>query len=60
METVRLNADVDAEAARRLRHVLLEERITFAEWLRRQIVEYVEKKGPKGKATRKKTARKKS
>jgi hypothetical protein len=37
-----------------------EVQITFAEWLRRQIDEYLEKKEPKEKATRKKTARKKS
>lgn len=55
METVRLNADVDAEAARRLRHVLLDERRTFTAWLRQQIDEYVEKKKPKGKKGRTKS-----
>ncbi len=38
---IRLNADVDEELAKRLRHALVDEGITFAEWLRRQIGSYL-------------------
>ena len=48
METVRLNADVDVETAKRLKHILVDEGSTFSEWLRRQIDEYVGKKEAKG------------
>jgi hypothetical protein len=33
----------------RLYHVLLDEGITFSEWLRRQIDAYLQEKEPKGK-----------
>lgn len=46
---VRFNADVDNEVAKRLRHVLVDEGITFAEWLRRQIAAYLEEKEPRRK-----------
>ncbi|GAB4371907.1 MAG: hypothetical protein Kow00128_20260 [Deltaproteobacteria bacterium] len=49
MKVVRLNADVEVDAARRLRHLLLDEGITFATWLRRQIDAYVAEREPKGK-----------
>jgi len=52
---VRLNADVDVETAKRLKHILVDEEITFADWLRRTIDEYVTKKGPKKKRARKKS-----
>jgi len=45
----RLNAEVDEETRRKLYHALLDEGISFAEWLRRQIDAYLEKKEPKGK-----------
>ncbi len=38
---IRLNADVDEELVKRLRHALVDEGITFAEWLRRQIDTYL-------------------
>ena len=47
---VRFNADVDAETAKRLKHILVEEEITFADWLRRQIDAYLAEKEPKKKA----------
>lgn len=37
MAKIRLNADVDAELVRPLQHLLVDEGITFAEWLRQQI-----------------------
>ena len=40
----RLNAEIDEERRRRLYHVLLDERISFAEWLRRQIDAYLSEK----------------
>ena len=40
----RLNSEIDEERRRRLYHVLLDERISFAEWLRRQIDAYLEEK----------------
>lgn len=55
---VRFNADVDLETAKRLKHILVEEEITFAEWLRRQIDEYLAKK--EAKTVRKTQNRKKS
>ena len=46
---VRLNAEVDEERRRRLYHVLLDEDLSFTEWLRRQIDAYLVEKEPKGK-----------
>lgn len=46
---VRLNAEVDAERRKRLYHVLLDNGLSFTEWLRRQIDAYLAEKEPKGK-----------
>jgi hypothetical protein len=48
-EMVRLNADVDVETYKRLKHALVEDRLAFATWLRQQIDAYVAGKEPKGK-----------
>ena len=45
----RLNADVPDELRKRLLHALVDEDISFAEWLRRQIEAYLAEKKPKGK-----------
>jgi hypothetical protein len=45
----RLNAEVDEETRRKLYHALLDEGISFAEWLRRQIDAYLAEREPKGK-----------
>jgi hypothetical protein len=45
----RLNAEVDEATRRKLYHALLDEGISFAEWLRRQIDAYLAEKEPKGK-----------
>jgi hypothetical protein len=45
----RLNADVPDELRKRLLHALVDEDISFAEWLRRQIEAYLKKRKPKGK-----------
>jgi hypothetical protein len=45
----RLNADVPDELRKRLLHALVDEDISFAEWLRRQIETYLKKRKPKGK-----------
>ena len=49
MNLVRLNAEVDEERRRRLYHVLLDDGLSFTEWLRRQIDAYLAEKEPKGK-----------
>ena len=49
MGTIRVNAMIDEEKQRQLYHLLVDERITFSEWLRRQIDAYIEAKDPKGK-----------
>lgn len=41
INVIRLNADVEDELAKRLRHALVDEGITFAQWLRRQIGVYL-------------------
>ena len=46
---VRLNAEVDEERRRRLYHVLLDEDLSFTEWLRRQIDAYLAEREPKRK-----------
>lgn len=53
----RLNAEVDEETRRKLYHALLDDGISFAEWLRRQIDAYLEKKQPKGKRRKEKKER---
>jgi hypothetical protein len=45
----RLNAEVDEERRRRLYHVLLDDGLSFTEWLRRQIDVYISEKEPKGR-----------
>jgi len=45
---VRLNAEVDKERRLRLYHALLDDGLSFTEWLRRQIDAYLEEKEPKG------------
>ena len=52
MVKIRLNADVDGEQVKRLRHALVDEGITFSEWLRRQIDAYLAEKEPKGRTKR--------
>lgn len=47
MGNVRINAVIDEERKLRLFHALLDEKISFTEWLRRQIDAYLEKKEPK-------------
>jgi hypothetical protein len=46
---IRVNAMIDEEKQRQLYHLLVDERITFSEWLRRQIDQYIEAKEPKTK-----------
>ena len=46
---IRVNAMIDEEKQRQLYHLLVDERITFSEWLRRQIDKYIEAKKPKAK-----------
>jgi len=52
----RLNADVPDELRKRLLHALVDEDISFAEWLRRQIEAYLAEKKPKGKRRKGKEA----
>ncbi len=44
---IRLNANVDKEQAKALKHRLVDEGITFSEWLRRQIDAYLAEKESK-------------
>lgn len=44
---IRVNAVIDPALKKRLYRVLLEEDLTFSDWLRKQIEEYVGKKEPK-------------
>jgi predicted nucleic acid-binding Zn ribbon protein len=46
---IRLNANVEEEQAKRLKHALVDEGISFSEWLRQQIDQYIEAKEPKRK-----------
>ncbi len=55
---IRVNAVIDPMLKKRLYRVLLEEDLTFSDWLRRQIEGYLKKKEPK--TARKKWTRKKS
>lgn len=52
MGMIRVNAMIDEEKQRQLYHLLVDERITFSEWLRRQIDRYIEAKDPKTKQRR--------
>ena len=45
-------AFLDPDLKKRLYRVLLEEDLTFSEWLRRQIGAYLAEKEPKGKKNR--------
>lgn len=51
---IRVNAMIDEEKQRRLYHLLVDEWITFAEWLRRQIDQNLSEKEPKGKKKQRK------
>ena len=46
---VKVIASIDEDQKRRLYHVLLDEGITFSEWLRRQIDAYLAGKEPRGR-----------
>ena len=46
---IRLNANVEEEQAKRLKHALVDEDVSFSEWLRRQIDQYLSEKEPKRK-----------
>ena len=45
----RVNAFLDSDLKKRLYRVLLEEDLTFSDWLRAQIGQYLSEKEPKGK-----------
>lgn len=44
---IRLNANVDEEQTKRLKHALVDEGLSFSEWLRRRIDAYLKEKEPK-------------
>jgi hypothetical protein len=44
MGMVKVIASIDEDQKRRLYHVLLDEGITFSDWLRRQIDDYLKEK----------------
>ena len=50
---IRLNANVEEEQAKRLKHALVDEGISFSDWLRRQIDAYLAEKAPKGRTEQK-------
>jgi len=52
----RLNAEVDEERRRRLYHALLDDDLSFTEWLRRQIDSYLAEKEARGKRRKGKEA----
>lgn len=54
-DEVKVIARIDRKKKVRLYHVLLDERITFSEWLRRNIDAYLAEKEPKGKPRNRKT-----
>lgn len=47
MGMVKVIANIDEDQKLRLYHVLLDEKITFSDWLRKQIDAYLEEKEPK-------------
>ena len=51
---IRVNAVLDPNLKKRLYRVLLEEDLTFSDWLRRQIGAYLREKEPKVHTRRKK------
>lgn len=46
---IRLNANVEEDQAKRLKHALVDEDVSFSEWLRGQIDRYLSEKEPKRK-----------
>lgn len=46
---IRVNAVIDPVLKKRLYRVLLEEDLTFSDWLRRQIIAYLKEKEPKSR-----------
>ena len=52
----RLNAEVDEERRRRLYHTLLDDDLSFTEWLRRQIDSFLAEKETNGKRRKGKEA----
>jgi hypothetical protein len=50
---IRVNAVIDPALKKRLYRVLLEEDLTFSDWLRGQIDAYLAAKEPKGRTKRK-------
>lgn len=50
----RLNADVPDDLRKRLLHALVDDDISFAEWLRRQVDAYLKEREPKGKKSKRK------
>jgi hypothetical protein len=52
----RLIADVEPELKKRLFRALLEDDLTFTDWLRRQINAYLQEKEPRGKRRKGKEA----
>lgn len=52
----RVIARVDDEKYHRMKHRLLDDRITFSEWLRERMDEYLGEKTPKGKTRKGKGA----
>jgi len=53
MGMVKVIASIDEDQKRQLYHVLLDEGITFSDWLRGQIDAYLAKKEPKRRTKRK-------
>lgn len=51
---IRLNANVDVTQAKRLKHALIDEGLSFSEWLRRQIDAYLKEKESKPKRRKRK------
>ena len=52
----RLLADLEPELKKRLFRILLEEDLTFTDWLRSQVEAYLAEKEPKGKKKQRKGA----
>jgi antitoxin component of RelBE/YafQ-DinJ toxin-antitoxin module len=52
MKIVKVIAGIDEDLKRRLYHVLLDEGITFSDWMRDQVDAYLKKKEGKKKAKR--------
>jgi metal-responsive CopG/Arc/MetJ family transcriptional regulator len=52
----RINSVIDDDLLQRLRHVLVDEKISLSEWIRRMAETYIEAKEPKGKRRKGKEA----